>query len=239
MVRVGLTADWERLPGGKERLVLDRAYVAWVQKAGLQPVVLPALPGDEGASLHGLSGLLLTGGGDIPPAFYGAEPDPEGQEALSHPDRTAFEFTLVWRALKAELPLLGICLGCQTLNVAMGGTLIRHLSDPKGLHRRAASGAPPPRHRLRTQPGSLIHDLYATPDTRVSSSHHQAVGRVADGFLATAWGPGGVVEAIESREHPAVLGVQWHPERTPRSPFSQALASWFAERARAFAAGER
>jgi gamma-glutamyl-gamma-aminobutyrate hydrolase PuuD len=239
VVRVGLTADWDRLPGGRERLVLDRAYVAWVRKAGLQPVVLPSLPGDEGTSLRGLSGLLLTGGGDIPPSFYGAEPDPDGKERLSHPERTAFEFTLVWRALKAGLPLLGICLGCQTLNVAMGGTLVRHLEDPEGIHRRSSPDAPNPRHRLKTRPGSLIHALYATPDIRVSSSHHQAVGRVADGFQATAWGPGGVVEAIENPENQSVLGVQWHPERTPRSPFSQALARWFAERAMAFAAGER
>ncbi|MEW5764999.1 MAG: gamma-glutamyl-gamma-aminobutyrate hydrolase family protein [Acidobacteriota bacterium] len=238
MRRVGLTADWEAGPSDL-RLVLNRAYAGWLREAGLHPVVLPSLPGDEAGSLEGLSGLVLTGGGDIPPALYGGDPEPAPEERYSHPDRSAFEFALVWRAVRMGLPLLGICLGCQTLNVALGGSLVRHLEDPERWHRRKAPDAPSPRHRLHTRPGSLIHSLYRTRDVRVLSSHHQAIGLLAEGFEATAWGPGGVVEAIESAARPNVLGVQWHPERTPRSLFSRSIARWFRDRAEAWASGRR
>ncbi|MEW6758068.1 MAG: gamma-glutamyl-gamma-aminobutyrate hydrolase family protein [Acidobacteriota bacterium] len=238
MRRVGLTADWEAGPSDL-RLVLNRGYVEWLREAGLHPVVLPSLPGEEAGSLEGLSGLVLTGGGDIPPALYGGDPEPAPEERYSHPDRSAFEFTLVWRAVRMGLPLLGICLGCQTLNVALGGSLVRHLEDPERRHRRKTPDSPSPRHRLQTKPGSLMHALYRTRDVRVLSSHHQAVGLLAEGFEATAWGPGGVVEAIENAARPHVLGVQWHPERTPRSPFSRALARWFRDRAEAWAAARR
>lgn len=208
-------------------MVLDRAYSEWLGRVGLVPVALPALPRTEADAVRGLHGIILSGGRDIQPRLYGADENPRFEETYSHRDRTAFEFALVWRATKMNIPLLGICLGCQTINVAQGGDLVRHLADPKHRHRRRRGAAAEPRHRLRVEPGSIIAGLYDSRDIRVHSTHHQSVGRLARGFRATAWGPDKVVEAIENPELPRLLGIQWHPERALRSRFSRALASWF------------
>jgi len=230
--RIGVTADWvER--DGKPWLTLDRRYADWFVWSGFQPVVLPAQPGREEQALEGLDALCLTGGGDVRPEFFGANPTPLPEERFSHRDRTAFEIALAWRAVRLGVPVLGICLGCQTLNVAFGGDLVRHLEDPHARHRRPSPDRPNPRHRLHAVPGSRISALDPTPDTRVVSSHHQAVARVAPGWRVGAFGPDGVIEALECPAYPGVLGVQWHPERTPHSPFTIRLAEWFREAAEA------
>lgn len=233
MNRVGITADWEVMGGGK-RLVLNDAYVHWLAGAGMIPVVLPSLPGLENQFLNGLAALVLSGGGDLRPQLYGGDPEPLSEETYSHPERSAFEFALLWRSMRVGLPVLGICLGCQTINAALGGDVIRHLDDPGFHHRRASPDRPAPRHRLHVEADSTVGSLYPSPDTRVTSSHHQALGRIAPGWRPTAWGPGGVVEAIEHPAYPRILGVQWHPERTPRSQLSVNLASWLKGEADAY-----
>lgn len=229
-LRIGITADWQEV-GGSEKLLLGRDYFEWLRAAGLAPVALPALPGSEAESLRGLDALVLSGGGDIRPYLYGGDPTPLPTEKYSHPDRSAFEFALVWRSVRLGLPLLGICLGCQTINAAMGGDLIRDLEELTVHHQKAGPNAPPKRHRLVAEPGTVVADLLPSFDTMVHSSHHQAVGRLAPGFEPAAWGPGGVIEAILSPSYPRLLGVQWHPERTQRSPFAQRLALWLKEQA--------
>jgi putative glutamine amidotransferase len=237
MVKVGITSDWEE-PAGKKRQVLNAEYAEWLYGAGMYPVVLPPIPGSEDAALDGLSALVLSGGGDIRPELYGADPEPLPEEKYSHRERSAFEFALVWRSLRISVPVLGICLGCQTLNAALGGDLVRHLSDPRAHHRRpGAGGRISTRHRLHVLPGSLVASLYPSADTRVVSSHHQALGRLAPGWAITAWGPEGVAEAIENPLSPCALGVQWHPERTPKSRLSVNLAAWLRGRAEGYARG--
>jgi len=230
MIRVGITADWE-VTGGVKRLILNAEYTQWLADAGMMPVILPSLPGSEDQALEGLSALVLSGGGDIPPQLYGGDPLPFPEERFSHRERSAFEFALLWRAMRLGCPILGICLGCQTINTALGGDLIRHLEDPEFHHRRAKAGHPAPRHRLHPEAGSLVAALYPSPDTRVVSSHHQALGRIAPGWRISARGPGGVAEAIEHPLYPRILGVQWHPERTPRSQLSVNLTAWLKSQA--------
>ncbi len=230
--RVGITADWvER--DGRLWATLDRQYTDWLARAGFRSEILPAEPGREERALQGLQALVLSGGGDLLPEFYAGNPVALPEERFSHRDRSAFEIALAWRATRLGLPVLGICLGCQTLNVAFGGDLVRHLHDPHSRHRRPAPGRSNPRHRLRAVPGTRVAAFDPTPDTRVCSSHHQAIARVAPGWRVSAWGPGEVVEAIECPSFPNVLGVQWHPERTPHSPLSEKLARWFLDAARA------
>lgn len=233
VLRVGITSDWEE-SGARLRQVLNAEYAEWVLDGGLVPVALPSIPGSEEAALEGLSALILSGGGDISPALYGSDPEPLPEEKFSHARRSAFEFALLWRSLRLGMPILGICLGCQTINVALGGDLIRHLDDPAQCHRRKPP-ASPARHRIRVEPHSLVESLYPSPDTRVVSSHHQALGRLAPGWRVTAWGPGDVPEAIENPGHPRALGVQWHPERSPRSLFSRNLVEWLRGEAEGFA----
>jgi len=233
MLRVGITTDWEKGARGA-RQILNRDYFEWLYEAGLIPVALPALPGSEDRALEGLSALVLSGGHDIAPEFYGGDPEPLPSETFSSRDRTAYEFALVWRSLRINLPMLGICLGCQTLATALGGDLIRHLEDPHFRHRRRSSEGPPARHRLRVDGGSLAAALYPSAETRVMSSHHQALGRLPPGWRATAWGPDDVVEAIECTGHPRAMGIQWHPERSLRSQCSLNLALWLKRQAEAY-----
>ena len=233
VLRVGITSDWEEI-GSRRRQVLNAEYSEWLLDGGLVPVALPSVPGSEQPALEGLAALILSGGGDLPPSLYGADTEPLPEERFSHPLRGAFEFALLWRSLRLGMPILGICLGCQTLNVALGGDLIRHLDDPAQCHRRRPP-APSARHRIRVEPHSLVESLYPSADTRVISSHHQALGRLAPGWRVTAWGPGDVPEAIEHPAYPRVLGVQWHPERSPRSLLSRNLLEWLRGEAEGYA----
>lgn len=233
---VGITTDW-REDRGRLNLTLCKEYIAWLVRSGMRCRVLPSIPGSEDEALEGLDGLLFSGGGDISPELYGGDPTPQTGEEFSHPDRSAFEFALVWRALKMRLPVLGICLGCQTLNAALGGGLVRHLEDPRFRHRRRSPSNPHPMHRIRTVPGSLVASMRPTRDMRVCSSHHQAVGFLAPGWRVGAVGPDDVVESIESPAHPFALGVQGHPERTPHADLSRQLATWFRSLVEARRAG--
>jgi len=226
---VGVTSDWNREDAALYTRA-DRRVIEWLKEEGIIPVVLPSFPGIEEELLSAVSGLVIPGGRDIEPFYYSGVPEKEFEEEYCHRDRTAFEIAILWRAARLGIPVLGICLGCQVMNVAFGGDLIPHLDDPKGRHRRR-NGRKAVNHRLHSFEGSFIEDMEVTGDTRVSSSHHQAVGRVAPGWRATAYGPDEVVEVIESDEYPLVKGIQWHPERTPHSPLSRDLAAWIREKA--------
>jgi len=227
--RIGLTADWND-ENGQLYLRVDRRVAEWLKNEGMNPVVFPSFPGMEEQLLDSVSGLVIPGGRDIEPEFYSGVPEKEVEEEYCHGDRTSFEIALLWRAARLNIPVLGICLGCQLINVAFNGDLVPHLEDPRGRHRRR-NGKKAVNHRIHPLEGSFIEDMDVTGDTRVSSSHHQVVGKLAPGWKATAYGPDKVIEVIESDEYPLVKGIQWHPERTPHSPLSKKLALWLKEKA--------
>jgi putative glutamine amidotransferase len=226
---IGVTADWKE-ENGQLYLRVDRGVLEWLKDEGMTPVVFPSFPGSEEHLLDSVSGLVIPGGRDIAPEFYSGVPEKDFEEDNCHKDRTAFEIALLWRAARLNIPVLGICLGCQVINVAFNGDLIPHLDDPKGRHRRKNSKKTV-NHRVHPVEGSFIENMEITKDTRVSSSHHQAVGKVAPGWKVTAYGPDRVIEIIESDEYPLVKGIQWHPERTPHSPLSKSLALWLKKKA--------
>lgn len=235
-LQVGITTDWVKF-SGRERLELDRFYLDWLRASGIAPRVIPSFPGDAGILLAGVSALVLSGGGDIPPRFYGGAPEPLPEEKYSHTDRCEFEQSALQEAVRVGLPVLGICLGCQSINAFFGGGLIRHLDDPQHIHRRVGSEEKWPTHPVRFLEGSRLAELAGPGEHLVCSSHHQAVGRLADTWKATAWAPDGVVEAIESEDYPAMLGLQWHPERLPESALSRRLGAWLREQALRYEAG--
>jgi gamma-glutamyl-gamma-aminobutyrate hydrolase PuuD len=186
--------------------VANRFYVNAVRAAGGLPVVLPHLDvADAGALLDRVDAIVLCGGVDIDPARYGALPQVETRE--SQPARDDFEMTLVTAVLDRAMPMLGVCRGVQSINVALGGTLQQHLLDhPTDLQWEAIA------HEVTIAEGSRLAEIVGRGALGVNSLHHQAVDRLGRGVRAVAWAPDGVVEAIEVDGAPGVLAVQWHPE---------------------------
>jgi len=191
------------------------AYDRAVRDAGFEPVpiVNQASDADLRASLGRIDLLVLTGGEDVAPARYGAQPSPRlGKVDLA---RDAFEFRLLREAVRRELPVVGICRGVQVLNVFFGGTLWQDLpTDCPGstVVHRAKDGCDTAFHAVAVENGSRLAATVGTGEARVNSVHHQAVRGLAPGFRVTATAADGTVEAIESDWYPAA-GVQFHPER--------------------------
>jgi putative glutamine amidotransferase len=198
-----------------ERTGVNAAYVRSVLAAGGVPIILSPLlsPSFAMRALDGTDGLLLTGGEDIHPAWYGAEPSPH----LYPPDRERdlFEFALFAAARQRELPILGICRGIQLVNVALGGTLFQDIpSEQPGAVAHDPGGARDARsHEVRLLKGSRAARALARTVFSVNSFHHQSVDRLAGGLIASGWSADGLIEAVESpAEAPWLLAVQWHPE---------------------------
>lgn len=202
--------------GGREPTYFLRArYLRAIEELGGIPLILP-LASDAAVRrtlLKGLDGLLLTGSGpDLPPDLYGERQRYRYQ--LMSRQRAEVELDLARLARNARLPLLGICGGMQSLNVAFGGTLFQDISSqvPSALPHRQPAPATKLSHWIEVAPRSLLQRIVRQPRIRVNSSHHQSVKQVASSLAVSAVAPDGVIEAVESPRHPFLLGVQWHPE---------------------------
>jgi putative glutamine amidotransferase len=191
-----------------------RTYSQAVQRAGGLALILP--PDDVVAEspdelLDMLDGLILAGGSDIDPASYGAKPHPETRG--TRPERDRFELALGTRALERDMPVLGICRGMEMLNVIQGGTLDQHLGLE--LHRHTPGAFAD--HGVRLEPGSLAARVVGEELTEVKSAHHQGLGELGEGVMASGFADDGIVEAIELPDKDFAVGVLWHPEEDERS----------------------
>lgn len=191
------------LPHGKFQL--NREYVDRVVAAGGAPVVIPP-DSDPEAIAPLLDGLVIPGGEDLDPSLWGDSLHPEAN--LEYRGRTEVERRLV-AALNPQAPILGICYGCQLMNVLCGGTLIQHLPDRLGDDRHRGD----PIHTYQIDACSRLGGILGQ-SARGKSWHHQAIDRLGDGLQVVAWHEDGTIEAIESTTERWFIGVQWHPERT-------------------------
>ena len=195
----------------------DLDYVEGVAAAGGVPVVLPPI-GDAHtaeAVIHGLDGLLLSGGSDLHPGYYGETPMPELGPTI--PERDAFEVPLLELALRRGLPIFGICRGMQLLNVALGGTLYQDLPSQWGrgvLKHRQETPKWQPTHEVEVSGDAYLAEIMDREVLKVNSYHHQGIKDLADGLVVTARSSDGVAEAVEARDLSErwVVGVQWHAE---------------------------
>jgi putative glutamine amidotransferase len=191
---------------GSGYLRLRSTYPRAIEQAGGVPVLIPPL---RDASLRDLleklDGLVLPGGADVDPAYYG-EARQERTDVNAGLD--ALELSVARWALASDVPTLGICRGQQVLNVAAGGKLVQHIDQ----HRQ---GEPRDRltHALEVDPASRLADILGTR-LEVNTHHHQAVrpDALGAGLRPVAWSPDGIVEAVESEAHPWLVAVQFHPE---------------------------
>ncbi|MDQ0797370.1 gamma-glutamyl-gamma-aminobutyrate hydrolase family protein [Streptomyces sp. B1I3] len=187
--------------------VLPAAYPRLVQRSGGLAVLLPPdSPEQAAAVVARLDGLVVAGGADIDPGLYGAERD--FRTGPPAPERDAWEPALLRAAMRAGIPVLGICRGMQLLNVALGGTLIQHLDGHAGPFGKAGVLG---EHVVTPVEGTLYASV-APGEASVPTYHHQAVDRLAPGLVASAHAADGTVEAVELPGAQWVLGVQWHPE---------------------------
>jgi putative glutamine amidotransferase len=219
---IGICAAVERVrrdPWDEIVNMVQRTYTAAVQRAGALALVLPpddAVVESPDLLLDRIDGLLLAGGSDVDPAGYGVAPHPE--TGRTWPERDRFEIALTVRAIERSMPVLGACRGMQILNVARGGTLQQHLPDVIGSDRHRHTPGQFSDHEVTLEPGSLAARSTGAERAAVRSHHHQGIGELGDGLVATGWSPeDDVIEAIELPGKPYVLGVLWHPEEDEAS----------------------
>jgi putative glutamine amidotransferase len=214
--KIGITVQPRR---GLEYYV---PYRRAVTAAGAEPVDL--VPGTE--ALPDLDGLLLPGGWDVDPSFYGERRDEKLGETDPELDET--ELALFRQAREREIPVLGICRGQQVINVAMGGSLVQHLEG----HEVRALGRSHLAHTIDVDPASELGQAAGEHKVRVNSLHHQAIKRLAAGLHQTARDDDGTVEGVESDDG-LIVAVQCHPEElTTDLPWARNLFERFVARAR-------
>jgi putative glutamine amidotransferase len=220
----------------EEAVLLPRSYVTAVQRAGGLALILPPDPvatAEPGEMLGLIDGLMLAGGADIDPSFYGESPHEKTVGTV--PERDSFELALTRAAIERDMPVLGICRGMQLINVALGGTLLQHLPERVGHHehRRVVGSFDGADHDVEVRDGSLAMRVVGESSHATKSHHHQGVDRIGDGLEVSATSTcDDLPEAIELAGARFVLGVQWHPEADEGSTVVGALVAAAEEAAR-------
>lgn len=199
------------LPSSFENLHFDlhfSDYPKSVAAAGGVPVELTR-DAESIEVIQRIDGLILSGGADVDPARYGAEPDP--QLGTLEPDRDEWELELLSLARAREMPILAICRGAQLVNVALGGTLRQHVDLDEGVgHPQWDADARGASHDVVVQEGTELSKI-VSGRVGVNSLHHQTIDRVGAGLRVSAVADDGVVEALEL-PGADLIAVQWHPE---------------------------
>ena len=189
-------------------------YFTGMARAGATPIIIPLVEEEDVWKdiIERVDGLILTGGYDIHPLYYGEGLHPQIGEL--YPVRDRMEIMAVRYALNLDKPVLGICRGCQVLNVAMGGTLYQDINSQREnsfLHTQTAP-RPEPYHYVNLEKESRMAEIFQSDRILTNSFHHQAIKDLATGFKVVALAEDGVIEGFESLEHFFVMGIQFHPE---------------------------
>lgn len=223
---IGITCEVVKLkPYFSEfELTCDYRYARAIIRAGGIPILLPVnpFPRDAAKLLKHIDGLVIIGGADIPPSFYGEKSKQKIRPIYR--GRTYFEMALYRAAQKKKIPILAICYGLQLLNVIYGGTLHQDIQSEVKTARDHRSKRRP-LHRVEIQEGSLCHQIFRKKSFVVHSHHHQAVKVPGRSIKITAVADDGIPEAIEGP--PRTLAVQWHPERMAKDPVQSRLFRYF------------
>ncbi len=205
---VGISTSYDN--DEKAHLLRDH-YILAILKAGGVPIMLPAVAEYDIIQSYTkiCDALVLSGGGDAHPSHWGELPDKQLGEV--NPVRDAFEIELVRNIMKIQKPVLGICRGCQMVNIAFGGSIIQNLGG-NFMHQQKA-----PRnyafHQVFIQKHSKLAAILKTEEIKVNSFHHQAVKVPGPGMKISACASDGTIEAIEfSGGNQFAVGIQWHPE---------------------------
>ena len=209
---IGVTSFTE-LNGNDYMITMDDANA--VLRAGGIPVALPTLlnVSDIDEIVQSLDGLYLTGGYDIDPTLFGEEPHPK--LGVIVPSRDAFEIMIVKKFLELDKPILGVCRGCQILNIAVGGDMYQDTGSQVNhdiLQHKQLAPKTHGSHFVDVPQGTLLNRITGSERFKINSHHHQSNRFVPAPFRVSGTASDGIIEAIESDTHSFVLAVQWHPE---------------------------
>ena len=234
MKRIGITFSHYEWPHDEDNRWRMNQYIGAIEDAGGQaePLFLPRDGDADGTHAAKMAaefdGILVSGGADLPTSLYGEEEDPNAGVELVPLARPAYEGALLSEFLRLDKPALGICYGCQFFNVWRGGSLIQDI--PTQWHE-------PIEHRTGRHSVHVLHDtmlrrVLELEEFDIVTSHHQAIGRLAEGAATAAFAPDRLAESIEFHDARFFLGVQWHPERDRESEATQRLFGAFLKACR-------
>jgi putative glutamine amidotransferase len=212
---IGITTNQSKNASGQATIMLMQSYVNAVIQAEGVPVLIPSLIAEDGwdAVYSRLDGILFSGGGDIGLEFSPGDPHPRIDDVDLA--RDSIELKMVQAAASDGKPFLGICRGCQVVNVALGGNLYTHIPDqlPNALdHSYPGNMRTVLVHEIKIDEGTQIAESFGEPIIKVNSLHHQGLKDIAPAIRVAGQAPDGLVEAIELPDHPFGVAVQWHPE---------------------------
>ena len=212
---IGITTYNTTNSYGQPIVLLQQSSVRAVIQAGGVPVLIPSSIAEDGwdAVYSRLDGILFSGGGDISLDYFQGDVHPRIDDVDL--ERDSVELKMIQAATSDGKPFLGICRGCQVLNVALGGTLFTHIPDqlPNALdHSYPGNMRTVLVHEVKIEEGTLVAEIYGEPIIKVNSLHHQGLKDIAPSLRAAGHSPDGLVEAVELPDHPFGLAVQWHPE---------------------------
>jgi putative glutamine amidotransferase len=212
---IGITTYQSKNIYGQPTIDLQQSYVRAVMQAGGVPVLIPSLIAEDGwdAVYSRLDGILFSGGGDIALEHFAGDPHPRIDDV--EPERDSVELKMVQAAVSDGKPFLGICRGCQVVNVALGGTLYTHIPDqlPNALdHSYPGNMRTVLVHEVKIEEGTQVAEIYGEPIIKVNSLHHQGLKDIAPVLRVAGRAPDGLVESVELPDHPFGVAVQWHPE---------------------------
>lgn len=185
---------------------INEEYIRAIEATGGIPLLVPLLESIEviEALSKRINGLLLAGGWDVAPALYGEKPDGVKE---TDPFKDFLEINLAKFAIKLKLPILGICRGCQMLNVVNGGTLIQDIQN-----HYQTEPTNQPTHEIKIKKDSLLFKLVGKETLMVNTFHHQSVKAIAPGFKVSALSGDGIIEGIEHTGDSFMMGIQFHAE---------------------------
>lgn len=212
---IGITTSQSKTAYGQPTVMLMQAYVDAVIQAGGVPALIPSMITEDDLAVvySRLDAVLFSGGGDIGLQHSPGAPHPRVTDV--EPARDLLELKLAQIVASSGKPFLGICRGCQVVNVALGGSLYTHLPDqlPGALdHSYPGDMRMVLVHEIQLEEGTQMAEIFPEPVIQVNSLHHQGLKEIAPGLRVVGRAPDGLVEAIELPGHPFGIAVQWHPE---------------------------
>lgn len=209
---IGITTFEEEVKGYH---TLNTNYINAVFAAGGIPISIPIINDEEDYDYYVnlIDGIIFSGGIDVSPLSYGENPIKEVKFLSSVRDK--YEFGLLKRAYEKKLPILGICRGCQLINVFLGGTLYQDINEQVP---NALGHCPGPHlleeiyHTINIKEGTKLHSIFGKDKIYVNSYHHQSINKLGENLKITAVSEDGIIEAIEATDERFLIGVQFHPE---------------------------